>query len=67
MEAALWQLRLAIREKGEREAVLSSRKQFADFAAGLRGAAALRSAVHKAETYAELDACAKAFVAEIEE
>ena len=62
MEAALWQLRLAIEEKGEKEAVLASRKQFADFAAGLRGAAALRAAVHKAESYASLEACALAFL-----
>ena len=63
METALWQVRLAIEEKGEKEAVLASRKQFADFAAGLRGAAQLRCAVHKAEDYAALEACAKAFLA----
>lgn len=63
METALWQLRLAIEEKGEREAVLSSRKQFADFAAGLRGASALRAAVHKADSYAEIEACALEFLA----
>ena len=66
MEAALWQLRLAIEEKGEREAVLASRKQFADFAAGLRGAASLRAAVHRAESYASLEACALAFLREQE-
>lgn len=62
METALWQLRLAIEEKGEREAVLSSRKQFADFAAGMRGASSLRFAAHRAETYIELEMCAKEFV-----
>ena len=62
METALWQLRLSIDEKGEREAVLSARKQFADFAAGMRGASSLRAAVHRAETYEELAACAAAFV-----
>lgn len=67
MDTALWQIRLAIEEKGEREAVLSARKQFADFAAGLRGASALRGRVHKAETYAELADCAEAFVAELQE
>ncbi len=67
MDTALWQIRLAIEEKGEREAVLSARKQFADFAAGLRGASALRGRVHKAETYAELAECAEAFVAELQE
>lgn len=64
MREALWQLRLAMEEKGEREAVLSSRKQFADYAAGLRGASALRGAVHKAESYAEIEALATAFVAD---
>ena len=67
METALWQLRLAVEEKGEREAVMSSRKQFADFAAGLRGAAALRAAVHKADSYLALVASAEAFVAAQEE
>jgi tRNA-dihydrouridine synthase B len=62
METALYQLRLAIEEKGEREAVLSSRKQFADYAAGVRGAAALRAEVHRAESYAELAALAEAFL-----
>lgn len=62
MEMALRQLRLAIEEKGEREAVLSARKQFADFAAGLRGASALRAAVHRAEAYHELASCAEEFV-----
>lgn len=66
METALWQLRLAIDEKGEREAVLSARKQFADFAAGLRGAAALRADVHRAETYAALSALAEKFLCENE-
>ena len=63
METALWQVRLAIEEKGEREAVLASRKQFADYAAGLRGAAALRGAVHKAESYAALASYAQEFLA----
>lgn len=61
METALHQLRLAIEEKGEREAVMSARKQFADYAAGMRGAAALRADVHRAESYAALAACAEAF------
>lgn len=66
METALYQLRLAIEEKGEREAVLSSRKQFADYAAGVRGAAALRAEVHRAETYAALSALAEDFLRENE-
>lgn len=67
MEAALWQLRLTVEEKGEREAVLSLRKQFADFAAGLRGASSFRAAVHRAETCAELTACAEKFISEARE
>ena len=66
METALWQLRLAVEEKGEREAVLSARKQFANFAAGLRFAASLRAAAHRAESYAALEACAEEFIAETE-
>ena len=66
METALHQLRLAIEEKGEREAVLSARKQFADFAAGMRGAAALRAEAHRAETYRDLVRCAEAFVSAAE-
>ncbi len=67
METALWQLCLTVEEKGEREAVLCLRKQFADYAAGLRGASALRAAVHKAETYAALTACAEKFLSEVGE
>ncbi len=61
MDMALSQLRLSIEEKGEREAVLSSRKQFADYAAGFRGAALLRARSHKAESYAEMVALADEF------
>ena len=64
METALLQLRLAVKEKGEREAVLCSRKQFADYAAGLRGASALRAHVNRAETLAELSLAAEDFLAE---
>ena len=66
MDAALSQLRLAVAEKGEKEAVLSSRKQFADYAAGLRGAAQLRMHAHKAETYAEMERLANEFCKEHE-
>ena len=62
METALLQLRLAIEEKGEHEAIMNARKQFADYAAGLRGAAVLRAAAHKAESYAMLEELARAFV-----
>ena len=62
METALFALRLAVEEKGEREAVLSSRKQFADYASGLRGASALRASAHRAETYAEMETLAREFL-----
>ena len=62
MDTALFALRLAVEEKGEREAVLSSRKQFADYASGLRGASALRASAHRAETYAEMETLAREFL-----
>lgn len=67
METALLQVRLAIETQGEESAVLASRKQFADYASGLRGAAALRAAAHRASDYAALEAAAEEFLATLEE
>ena len=66
MDTALLQLRLAIETVGEENAVLASRKQFADYAGGLRGAAALRAAAHRASTYAALADAAEQFLATLD-
>ena len=63
VETALYQLRLACEEKGERVAVTESRKQFADYLHGLRGASAVRGRINAALTYAEAEALAKEFLA----
>ena len=56
VDIALWQLRLAIEDKGERVAVPESRKQIALYLHSFRGAAALRSEINKALTYKEVEA-----------
>lgn len=63
VETALLQLRLACEEKGERVAVTESRKQFADYLHGLRGASAVRGRINAALTYAEAEALAQEFLA----
>ncbi len=63
VDTALRQLRLAIEEKGEMVAVTESRKQFAAYLHGLRGAAAVRGRINAALTYAEVEALARAFLA----
>lgn len=63
VETALYQLRLACEEKGERVAVTESRKQFADYLHGLRGASAVRGRINAALTYAEAEALAQEFLA----
>ena len=63
VETALLQLRLACDEKGEHTAVTESRKQFADYLHGLRGASAVRGRINAALTYAEVEVLAKEFLA----
>ena len=63
VDTALLQLRLAIAEKGEMVAVTESRKQFAAYLHGLRGAAAVRGQINAALTYAEAEALAREFLA----
>jgi tRNA-dihydrouridine synthase len=63
VETALRQLRLAAEEKGEGVAVTESRKQFADYLHGMRGAAAVRGRINAALTYAEVEALAREFLA----
>ena len=62
VETALYQLRLACEEKGERVAVTESRKQFADYLHGMRGASAVRGRINAALTYAEAEALAMEFL-----
>ena len=54
LAVGLRQLRYAIEDKGEETAVLETRKSFASYLVGIRGAAALRARIHEASTYAEL-------------
>lgn len=60
---ALRQLRFACDEKGEHIAVTESRKQFASYLHGMRGAAAVRGRINAALTYAEVEALAREFLA----
>jgi tRNA-dihydrouridine synthase B len=55
LTVGLRQLRYAIEDKGEETAVLETRKSFASYLVGIRGAAALRAKIHEASTYAELE------------
>jgi nifR3 family TIM-barrel protein len=59
LAVGLRQLRYAIEDKGEETAVLETRKSFASYLVGFRGAAALRARIHEAKTYAELEALAR--------
>ena len=63
VETALRQLRLAAEEKGEGVAVTESRKQFADYLHGMRGAAAVRGHINAATTLVQVEALARAFLA----
>ena len=51
IEVALRQLSFAIREKGETVAVREARKQIALYIRSFRGAAAIRAAINRAESY----------------
>ena len=55
VELALYQLRVAIEDKGERIAVPESRKQIALYLRSFPGAAMLRGAVNLATTYSEVE------------
>ena len=54
-EVALWQLRLAIEDKGERVAVPEARKQIASYLHSFKGAAKILAKINTALTYAEID------------
>ena len=52
---ALYQLSLAVAEKGEHAAVLEARKQIALYLRSFRGASRLRAAINTATTYADVE------------
>lgn len=54
-ERALYQLRLAIEDKGEQIAVREARKQIALYFRSFRGAAELRAEINRAQTLAEVE------------
>lgn len=56
ISTALFQLSVAIEEKGEGVAVRESRKQIALYLHSFRGAAQIRAKINRAETYAEVEA-----------
>lgn len=62
METALYQLRLAIDDKGERGGIHEQRKQFCEYLRGVRGGAAMRLSVMRAESYAEIEALTVEFL-----
>lgn len=51
---ALWQLRLAIEDKGEAKAVPEARKQIASYLHSFKGAAKIRMKINQALTYNEI-------------
>ena len=55
IKTALFQLSVAIEEKGEGVAVRESRKQIALYLHSFRGAAAIRAKINRAETYREVE------------
>lgn len=52
---ALWQLRLAIEDKGEKKAVPEARKQIACYFHSFSGAAQIRAKINQATTYQEIE------------
>ncbi len=66
VETALYQLRLAIEDKGEAVGVNEARKQFCEYLRGMRGATAMRCAINKETTYAGIEALAKDFLSSYE-
>lgn len=55
VRVALWQLRLAIEDKGEAKAVPESRKQIASYLHSFKGAARIRVKINQALTYREIE------------
>ena len=55
VRVALWQLRLAIEDKGEMKAVPEARKQIASYLHSFKGAARIRVKINQAITYSEIE------------
>lgn len=55
VRVALWQLRLAIEDKGEAKAVPEARKQIASYLHSFKGAARIRVKINQALTYREIE------------
>ena len=55
VRVALWQLRLAIEDKGELKAVPEARKQIASYLHSFKGAARIRVKINQAITYSEIE------------
>ena len=55
VDIALWQLRLAIEDKGEIKAVPEARKQIASYLHSFKGAAKIRVKINQALTYNEIE------------
>ena len=55
VKVALWQLRLAIEDKGELKAVPEARKQIASYLHSFKGAARIRVKINQAITYSEIE------------
>lgn len=55
VEVALWQLRLAIEDKGEARAIPEARKQIASYLHSFKGAAKIRVRINQALTYGEIE------------
>jgi tRNA-dihydrouridine synthase B len=55
IEAALFQLKTAIEEKGERVAIPEARKQIALYLRSFHGAARIRGEINRSLTYAEVE------------
>ena len=59
IEAALFQLKTAIEEKGERVAIPEARKQIALYLRSFHGAAQIRAEINRSLTYAEVEKALK--------
>ena len=55
VETALYQLRTAVEEKGERMAIPEARKQIALYLRSFHGAARIRAEINRATTYKEVE------------
>ena len=66
LETALYQLRLAIWDKGEGTGIREARKQFCEYLRGVRGATAMRLSVMKAESYDEMEQLTEKFLKNFE-